>query len=123
MLVRFLCMSAFSPSHVLRTAALLRLEEWRPEHIEQWRQSLPEDDRTNFKEFFDNLPRGVKGSTLASYDKSDVEKRFKTDDGRAFAPELYARLQKLKGAPHLSSSPPTSSFLLPPSSFLLPPGY
>lgn len=78
-------------------AALPPLEEWRPEHVEQWRLSLPEDDRANFKEFFENLPRGVKGSTLASYDKSDVEKRFKTDDGRAFAPEVHARLQKFKG--------------------------
>ena len=78
-------------------------------------------DRTNFKEFFDNLPRGVKGSTLASYDKSDVEKRFKTDDGRAFAPELYARLQKLKGqGAFLPPSFPPSPSSLPPSSFLLP---
>jgi len=97
--------------------ALPLLEEWRPEHIEQWRLSLPEDDRTNFKEFFDNLPRGVKGSTLASYDKSDVEKRFKTDDGRAFAPELYAKLQKLKGQGASHSYPPPPLLLLLPLGF------
>ena len=93
-------------------AEKLPLKDWRPEHVEQWRDSLPEDDRNNWKEFFDNLPRGVKGSTLASYDKSDVEKRFKTDDGRAFAPELYAKLQELKRQCASHSSLPPSAHIL-----------
>ena len=104
MLVRFPCISAFSPSHVLRTLALIPLEEWRSEHVWLWLDALyaeHTDNKEKFSEFFNNLPKIANGSTLASYDKSDVEKRFKTDDGRAFAPvfgpELYARLQMLKG--------------------------
>ena len=76
--------------------ASLPLDKWFPHHVRVWRDSLPPDDRENFKEFFDNLPAGVKGSTLASYDKTDVEKRFKTEEGRAFAPEVYAKLQGFK---------------------------
>jgi len=77
--------------------ALPPLEDWQPEDVIRWRDSLPTDDRTNFKEFFDNLPPGVKGSTLASYDKSDVYGLFPTPQlGRAFAPELHAMLQALK---------------------------
>ena len=78
--------------------AELPLEEWSPEHVKQWRLSLPANTRIKFKEFFDNLPRGVKGSTLASYSEEAVIRIFDNPkNGRAFGPELYARLQKLKG--------------------------
>jgi hypothetical protein len=76
--------------------ALLPLEDWRPEHIVRWRDSLPADDRANFKEFFENLPPGVKGSTLASYTLEALLLVFPKLG--AFAPELYARLQALKGS-------------------------
>ena len=104
-------------------AALPPLEEWRSEHVWLWRDALyaeHTDNKEKFSEFFNNLPKIANGSTLASYDKSDVEKRFKTDDGRAFAPELYARLQMLKGQGAFlpPSFPPSLLPSFPPS--LLP---
>ena len=82
------------------------LEDWGPEHVKQWRDLLPETDRKKFQEFFASLPPEVDGEDLASYDKEDIKAFFTTPaHGRAFAPELYARLQKLKGqgAPSFST--------------------
>ena len=75
--------------------ALPPLEDWLPEHIERWRLSLPDDDRVNFKEFFDKvIAAGAKGSTLASYNLEALLLVFPKLG--VFAPELYARLQALK---------------------------
>ena len=75
--------------------AELPLEEWSPEHVKQWRLSLPANTRIKFKEFFDNLPQEADGSTLVSYDLPALLMVFPKLG--AFGPELYARLQKLKG--------------------------
>lgn len=76
----------------------LKLKDWRPEHVEEWRDSLPENARLKFKDFFDNLPRSADGSTLASYSLVAIMRIIDHPDPKnvAFAPEIYARLQELK---------------------------
>ena len=76
--------------------ASLQLDEWLPHHVREWHDSLPPHKKKAFEEFFDNLPSGVDGSTLASFEKTDVKECFKTDEGRRFAPEVYAKLQGFK---------------------------
>ena len=76
--------------------ATLPLEDWARSDIEQWCLSLPLNKRRAFGEFFESLSADADGETLASYDKSDIEKRFKTEEGRTFAPEVFKRLQAFR---------------------------